>query len=114
MKTLYSLIALLFIATYSLHAQEKKTLYQLDANAQLHDDGSIYHSGVGFAAVLIILFLLRLTWDPLWLPILYLPAIHRGHTTRYLLGSQHYGFPKNCLTVLFRPHFGVQCVLKQD
>jgi hypothetical protein len=50
MKTLYSLIALLFIATYSLHAQEKKTLYQLDANAQLHDDGSIYHSGVGFSA----------------------------------------------------------------
>jgi len=49
MKTLSSIIALLFLVVFSLHAQQKKQIYQLEANAQLHNNGSIYHSGVGFA-----------------------------------------------------------------
>jgi hypothetical protein len=49
MKPTYFLIAFLLLSSV-LRAQEKKTLYQLEANAQLHNSGSIYKTGAGVAA----------------------------------------------------------------
>lgn len=43
------IIALLGVAT-SLKAQQKKTLYQFDANAFMNDDRAAYKTGVGFTA----------------------------------------------------------------